>query len=125
MALVICIALVILSYGLGFLLYRKSPREKRAVMIYSILSSNAGFVGIPILAVIYGDTGVLYAAIYIAVIRVFTWTVGLRLFSHGKSRSVWRILTNPNNISMAVAVLFHFFNIRLPGIAMDVLDEDL
>lgn len=122
-AIIICIGLVLFSYGVGFLLYRKAPREKRAVLIYSVLSSNAGFVGIPILAAIYGDTGVLYAAIYMAVIRFFTWTVGLKLYVHGEQHALRRIIVNPNNIAMVLAVVFQCLNIRLPGIMIEVMEE--
>lgn len=122
-AAVICVVLAAISYVAGTLFYSRMPEKKKPVLIYSVLSSNAGFVGIPILAAIYGDVGVLYAAIYMAIIRIFTWTLGLKLFDRSGNRALRKILMNPNNIAMALAVLFHSLNIRLPVIFSEVMEE--
>lgn len=124
LVVVICVAVVLCSYWIGWLLYRKTAKDKRPVFIYSIMTSNFAFVGLPIIAAVYGENGIFYAAIYMTVCRLFVWTLGLDLFIQGRnSRVLSRIVTNPNNIAVAFAVAVHFSGISLPGPIYGVVEE--
>lgn len=121
---VVCVALLLGSYGLGQLVYRNSPKEKKPVFIYSVLSSNSAFVGLPIIGAVYGDYGIFFAAVYMTVARLFVWTLGLNLFISGSNKQVLRrIITNPNNIAVALAVVVHCLDIPIPSIVVDMAGE--
>ena len=44
---------------LGAVLFRNGRPEQRAVMRYILVFSNSGFMGLPVLASLWGSTGVL------------------------------------------------------------------
>ena len=109
----LCVVVVLLSYGVGWIIYRKESREQRPVLIFSVMSSNSAFIGLPVIAAVYGDQGIFYAAIYMTVARSFSWTLGLNLFIKGSKGHVFRrIVTNPNNLAVIVAAVV--FYLRIP-----------
>ena len=119
-----CIVLLLGSYILGKIIYRNSPADKKPVFVYSVLSSNSAFVGLPIIGAVYGDYGIFFAAVYMTVARLFVWTLGLNLFIRGSAKQVLRrIATNPNNIAVALAVLVHCLHIPIPGVILEMTGE--
>lgn len=120
----ICTSIVLFSYGLGWLCYRKAPNGKRSVLIFGVMTSNSAFVGLPLIAAVYGDHGIFYAAIYMTVARVFSWTLGLNLFiQDGKGHALRRIVTNPNNLAVVFAVVIHVLGVQFTGSIADVVEE--
>ena len=70
------------------------------------MSSNSAFIGLPVIAAVNGDQRIFYAAIYMTVARIFSWTLGLNLFIEGGKGHVFRrIITNPNNLAVVIAVI--------------------
>ncbi|MGE4276484.1 MAG: AEC family transporter [Lawsonibacter sp.] len=78
------------TYGLSLLLWRGYPKEKQAVLRYSIQFSNSGFIGLPVTESFYGSQGLVYACVFTLPINLFMWTTGLPAFIGG--RCDWRVI---------------------------------
>ena len=115
-ALLISAACCLVSYGIGLLLWRKQAPARRAVLVFATMFSNAGNAGLPIVALVFGDTGVFYTSFFLIPIRVLLWTLGLSLFVPGRGEQKWKALVlNPSLLIVFVGLAVMLIPIRLPS----------
>lgn len=96
MILLVAFCISILSYLLGKMIYRRYPLEKRSILQYCTLVNNSGFLGMPMVASVYGSDGLFAASIFIIPNRIFMWTAGLSVFTTADFKTKCRnILLNP------------------------------
>lgn len=118
--LVICVAAVLIqigSYLLGMILYPGFPDNRKKVLQYATICSNAGILGNPIAEGIFGGLGLLYASIYVIPQRVFMWSVGLTYFTEApdKKTLVKKVLSHPCIVSVLIGFVLMVWQIPLPG----------
>ena len=77
----------IAQYILSKILFRKMDPRERAVMRYSTMVSNAGFLGNPMIQGMYGESGLVLASVFLVPVRLFYWTVGLACYVPGSCLS--------------------------------------
>ena len=93
---------------------------ERAVLQFSIVYTNCGFMGFPLLDTILGADGVFYGSAYNAAFGLFLWTHGLLLYSRRFDLSAsLRALVNPNIFAILLGVLFFAFSLSLPAPLMN------
>ena len=106
------------SMGLFFLLgkyiWPKGDDEKRRVLWQATMFSNCGFMGYPVLYSLFGQTGVMYGAVYVMVFTVYSWTLGIHIYA-GKSGGWKDILLQPGLLAVFVGLAFFLFGVKLPG----------
>ncbi len=119
-----------------YLLFRFKAEDRRRVMRFAAVFSNAGFIALPLAQALI-DTptsheGALYAAVFLAVFNIALWTWGLVDMSGERKAMNWKkIIFNPGIIGVVVG-LFIFTSplyitigetsgIRLPSLIMDAL----
>ena len=91
------------------LVFKFKDENKRRLMRFSAVFSNAGFIALPLAQALI-DTptsheGALYAAVYLAVFNVVLWTWGLiDMSGDKKAMSVKKIFLNPGIIGVAVGM---------------------
>lgn len=96
-----------------------SPSEK-----ISIIYSNAGFLGIPLLDALYGPLGRFCAVMAMIAFNVFFWSYGAMLMAGedgeraGLKDTMKKILTPPL-IAVIFSLLLSAFSLRLPSIIME------
>lgn len=96
----------------------KDAGPDMAVERMSIVYSNCGFIGIPLIDGILGREGVFYMTAYLTVFNIFVWSHGIMLMS-GKSESMKktiRSLINPSNAAIILGIFLFLTGIRLPEI---------
>ena len=95
--IVISFLIQIISNGLSRVLYPGWNEESRKVLQYATIVSNAGILGNAIAEGIFGDLGIMYAAVYTIPTRIFMWSVGLTYFTEAptKKELVKKVLTHP------------------------------
>ena len=94
--LVVAVAISILSFLLGKVIYNKYPQKKKSILQYCTLVNNSGFLGMPMVSAVYGSDGLFAASIFIIPNRIFMWTAGLAMFTTADFRTKCRnILLNP------------------------------
>lgn len=118
--MVICVVAVLIqagSYLLGLVLYPGFPDNRKKVLQYATICSNAGILGNPIAEGIFGGLGLLYASIYVIPQRVFMWSVGLTYFTEAPDTKtlVKKVLSHPCILSVFAGFLIMVFQIPLPG----------
>lgn len=116
LSLIIGLVLLILSMGVSGLLFRKQPLENFAAAF-----SNAGFMGVPLIAAVVGEHAVLYTAGLIALLNVLQWTYGQHLLAGQTAENKWKKLFNPLTISLAAGLCVFNFNITLPEMILSCL----
>ena len=107
----------LMSWLLGKLLWRKETTERRAVLEFATMFSNAGNAGLPIVSLVFGTTGVFYASFYLIPIRVLMWTVGVSLFITGEKKSRLKtLLLNPSLLAVFIGLPLMLMRVKLPTV---------
>ncbi len=67
--------------------------------------SNAGNAGTPIVSLVFGESGVLYASFFMIPVRILLWTMGVSLYVKGSRRDkLTKVLLNPCVVIVFVGV---------------------
>lgn len=74
--------------------------------------TNCGFIGIPLITVVFGSSGVFYLMGYLVVFNVLLWIYGYRQMSG--SINLKKIFTNPNIIAVLIGLIIFVNPIKLP-----------
>lgn len=99
--------------------------ETRDIFQYSIVFSNVGYMGYPVIKALMGDIGVFYGALYNLPFNILVWTFGVYLLTRNDMKTHKEKLNNKNSISIKkfinpgiVAIITGFilflFSIELP-----------
>lgn len=100
---------ILVTIAMTHLLLRKAnPVEK-----FSVIFSNAGFIGIPLVTGLLGAPAVFYLSTFIACFYLFVWTYGLVLMSEDKSLvTANKVLTNPCILAMVIGFIIFVLPIK-------------
>ena len=111
----------IIAIPLCYMLFKKVKSEgKRRVLQFSSEFSNCGFIGFPIVNMVFGSEGVIYASIFNLFFTIFLWTYGVILYSDSKEKKdIKRILLNPSMISVYIGLPILIFNINIPQVILN------
>lgn len=96
-------------------------KDERAITEFGILFANCGFLGIPVLRALFGDTGGFWAAFYIIVFNIVQWTYGMTVL--GRDRGDIKInlksmLVNYGTIPCFIGIALFVLRVRLPSPVM-------
>lgn len=115
------IPLTALLLGLGFLLFKKQPYDKRAVYAQTVALSNCGFVGYPVIEAALGPQAVTYGVAFCTAFNVVSWSVGVALFN-GDFKKGLRHIINPTMAAIVLGLLFQIIGVRLPALLSDTVE---
>ncbi len=109
----------ILAFALTILATRfvipGSSRYDKSLERISVIYSNCGYIGLPLLDALFGQQGVFYMTVYMTVFNVLAWTQGVMLLdSKREFRQMAKNLCSPMIIGVALGALCFFCQIRLP-----------
>lgn len=111
-------------WGIGKVLYQGIEQDKRGVLRYATIISNAQFMGFPIVQAAMGEPGLMLASLAMIPGTVFTWTIALAQFTKidGK-QGVKSIFTHPCFWSIIIGVCLAVFRVPLPEFVTDSLER--
>lgn len=114
----VCVQLVSMLTARFAYFYMKD-REKQ-VYQYGTVCSNAGFMGNPLSQSVFGDTGLLYASIFLIPLRIVMWTAGVSYFSDkaDKKQLLKKVLLHPCMIAVYIGMFFLLTQWELPAVVM-------
>ncbi|KRQ87972.1 putative transporter YfdV [Caloramator mitchellensis] len=96
-------------------IFIKYPKEVKSVLRFSMIFSNCGFMGYPVVESVYGKEGVFYTAIFNISFNILIWTVGVMLFSPEKEdKNYKKALINPGILSVLIGLLVFMLSINIP-----------
>lgn len=108
------------SFGVTILLSNlmiPKRREDHELERFSVVYSNCGFIGIPLIRGIYGDEGVLYLTAYLTLFNLLVWTHGYMTMKGSRDFSTFKkALCAPSVIAVLIGLVFYLTNIRLPRV---------
>lgn len=126
------LALLLIAQVLPMLLRveKRSRGTYRAMTVFS----NIGFMGFPVVAALYGNGAILYAALFTIPYNVLIYTYGISAMSAGDKSDhekgagensgisflLGRIL-NVGVIACIIAMIIYFFQIPVPKVAADTI----
>jgi len=100
----------------------KSHQGDKNSMRYALLFGNIVFLGFPLCYGLFGDIGVLYASVYVAMQNIFQWTIGVHFFNSGKFEiKDLKKLLNPGLIGITIGMFLFFLNIKTPPMMLRVI----
>ena len=99
------------------IVFRASEDEKG---IYKLMTTfnNIGFMGFPVIAAVYGNEALLYAAIFTLPFNVLIYTYGIAMV-RGKDaegeKFQWKRILNIGVVSCLIAVVLYLSSASVPG----------
>ncbi len=113
----------IISIPLAALLIRRKEGRDTAVERLTIVYSNCGYMGIPLISAIFGAEGVFYTTAVIMTINLTVWSVGVMSVQDKLSiNEIKKVLKSPNIIAIALGLICYIFQIKIPYIPSQTLN---
>ncbi len=105
------------------LLYKKETPDRKAVLRFTLIFGNFGFMGFPVLQSLYGIDGVFYGAMFTAAFYLFSWTFGVSLFTKSTSmKDKIKSIFNVPFIAVVIGVIMYVSPFRLPAFLQSPID---
>ncbi|MFO7819393.1 MAG: AEC family transporter [Halanaerobacter sp.] len=93
--------------------------KERSIYRFILIFANVGFMGYPVVEVIFGQQGVFLATVYNLVFNLFIWTLGVLIMCNSQEGEKAKIdlshLVNPGIISIGIGFLIFLFSLELPS----------
>ena len=107
-----------------FVLPIKGP--KKDIINFSNIFPNTGFLGFPILNVVYGSEGVVYGAAYSMFFNFFVFSYGMMLFrgfgrDNNLKKELSNVLKHPAIIAVFIGIIIMLFSLEIPEIVYSSL----
>lgn len=121
-------AMCVVSLLLALLL--RVRKQDRSVYMFMGLCTNMGFMGIPVIAAIYGNQSIILSSIFVMFQGIFMYSIGfayLAMTSEDASKSKqfkipWRAMINPAMIASLLALALFFAQVHLPYVINHAMD---
>ncbi|MDR1771829.1 MAG: AEC family transporter [Hungatella sp.] len=106
----------LLAILLSGLVIKSRGNPDMAVERMSIVYSNCGFIGIPLINGLLGAEGVFFMTAYITVFNILIWSHGIMLMSGkvGSPGAVFKNFMHPSTYAIGVGLFFFVTGLRLP-----------
>ena len=94
---------------------------RRGVWQYSIMFSNVGFLGYPVLAAFYGPEALFYGMTVVLPFNLLTYTLGPPMLG-GKGNFKWKQMLSPSTIAAVFALVLTLTRFRPAALVGKCLD---
>lgn len=113
-----------LSIILAHALIRDKDASRRAVLRFSTVFSNAGFMSLPLQQAVLGADGVFCGAVVVGFFQVLVWTYGVWVMGGGTSDfSAKNVVLNPGVCGIVIAFLLFVCRVKLPAVIAAPMDS--
>ena len=111
-----------IAIAFSYIFVRKKNGREFEIERFSVVYSNCGFMGIPLVNAVYGDEGVFYLTAFITVFNLVVWTHGVILISGEKNfKQVVKVFYSPTIIAIFLGIITFFLHFHLPAPAAEAL----
>lgn len=122
MALLIAAVAHAVMYLLTSLLVREKSEQRRRVLQFGSIFSNAGFIALPLQEALLGPDGVFFGAAYLVMFNIFAWSLGVCMMTGDRSKiTVKKILFSPGIIGVVIGMIVFVSSIQLPDVITTTL----
>lgn len=81
-----------------------------------IIFANVGFMGYPVVEVVFGKVGVFYAAFFNLWFNILLWTLGVLFVSSDNKKINLKSIVNPGSVAIILGFTLFIFSIKLPDV---------
>ncbi len=99
-------------------------RDKKIVLKFFLIFGNVGYMGLPVIDVIFPENGIFFGSIGVVVFNIFLWTYGANLFLRGneKKKINFRDIFNNGVIAIIIGLFLMLTDLKLPTPIMTAVD---
>ncbi len=117
MALILSILSHLIMILLSNIVIRRNDKREYAIERFSLVYTNCGFMGIPLIEGVLGTEGALYATIYLTVFNILVWSHGVIVIKNNFTlKELINVFKTPTMISILIGIILLIFRIKLPEI---------
>ncbi len=91
-----------LIFLLALLFFKKANEDRRRMLRFATIFSNAAFMGIPLITEVLGPEYTIYASIYNITFNMFLWTLGVHICTDNNTLDDGTVLTSQASIKKAL-----------------------
>ncbi len=95
--------------------------DERKITEFSLVFTNAGFIGFPIMEALFGSYGLFLASFYVISFHLFIWSWGIAILARKRpdiKLTVRKIFINLGSVPCLIGVLIYMLAIPFPGFAL-------
>lgn len=120
---ILSLCIHLLFFEIAQFLFKNAPEEKRKVLRFGIIFSNAGYMGIPVIDAVFGTEYTIFATIYILWFNIFAFSLGRMMYTGDKKYiSLKKAIINPATISLGIGFIIYITGIG--GWITDIITVD-
>lgn len=96
--------------------------DERKLSEFSLVFTNCGFIGFPILESVLGETGLFWGAFFLISFHTLTWTWGILILARGRADirpKMKNIFLNYGTVPCAIGLIIYLSRIPLPDFLLD------
>lgn len=129
LAIAVCMYMFLLIMSCVFSKVMKLKGNAAQVYKAVFTFGNIGFVGIPLVAAVYPESGMLYIAIVTIIDQGLLWTLGMQLTTPSERKTKGSLgkslmkMINPAIVAIVLSVIGVFAGVHLPTILNDTLTK--
>lgn len=118
--LAVAVLVQILCLFLARFLYNGQREAMKEVYQYGTVCSNSTFMGNPLAEGIFGNTGLVYATVFLIPQRIVMWTAGVSYFQHGAGKNgiYKKVLTHPCMAATYTGLVIMVLQLDVPQVLL-------
>lgn len=99
-------------------------KDKKIILQFFLIFGNVGYMGLPVIDVLFPENGIFFGSIGVVVFHIFLWTYGINLFlQNNKNKKVnLRNIFNNGVIAIIIGLFLMLTGIKLPTAIMTALN---
>lgn len=100
-------------------------KEDMGIYKFMLVFANVVFMGFPVISVFFGESALVYAAIFNLPFSLYAYTLGIYFVSSsGDSSSAfnWKKMINAGVLSVFIGLIFLFSGIKIPSFIGDTMN---
>lgn len=99
-------------------------RDKKIVLKFFLIFGNVGYMGLPVIDVIFPEQGIFFGSIGVVVFNIFLWTYGANLFlrNNDEQKIKLRNIFNNGVIAIIIGIFLMLTGLELPKTVMNSID---
>ncbi len=95
--------------------------DERKITEFSLVFTNTGFIGFPIMEALFGPKGLFLASFYVVSFNLFIWSWGIAILARKRTDiklTVRKIFINLGSVPCLIGILIYMLAIPIPGFAL-------
>ena len=99
-------------------------KDKKLVLKFFLIFGNVGYMGLPVIDVIFPENGIFFGSIGVVVFNIFLWTYGTSLFlrDNQNKKINLRDIFNNGVIAIIIGLFLMLTGLKLPSTVMTAVD---